>query len=184
MGLRFLSKKACFHLIEVNYKSCLTLGIIVVWAHSTPNFSTSFLRLLVAASRMAKTWSTNQVMHSVLSFSSKNSTPSWPKNACAIQNNETYLVQLYLSKSRLVMYLPARSGIYSMIASRTLHLVSSASSTMAGRRDCESCWIPITSLTQSKLEMIFNLTSGHSSFNWARNNGRRCSIVLWKIVTF
>ena len=88
-----------FNLIEVNYKSCLTLGIIVVWAHSTPNFSTSFLRLLVAASRMAKTWSTNQVMHSVLSFSSKNSTPSWPKNEWTIQNNERYLVKLYLSQA-------------------------------------------------------------------------------------
>ena len=32
-------------------------------------------------------------------------------------------------------HLPARSGIYSMMASRTLHLVSSASSTMAGNKD-------------------------------------------------
>lgn len=30
-----------------------TLGMIVAWAHSFPNFSTSFFRLLVAASRMA-----------------------------------------------------------------------------------------------------------------------------------
>ena len=41
-----------------------------------------------------------------------------------------------------------------------------------------SCWIPMTSLTQSRLEMMFNLTSGHSSFNWERNRGRRCSIVF------
>lgn len=56
---------------------------------------------------------------------------------------------------------PASSGIYSMMASRTLHLASSASSTMAGRRDWESWRIPITSFTQSKLEMIFKRTSGH-----------------------
>lgn len=30
-----------------------TLGMMVAWAQSLPNFSTSFLRLLVAASRMA-----------------------------------------------------------------------------------------------------------------------------------
>ena len=36
----------------------------------------------------------------------------------------------------------------------------------------------MTSLTQSRLEMMFNLTSGHSSFNWERNRGSRCSIVF------
>ena len=71
--------------------------------------------------------------------------------------------------------------MYSMIANLTLHLVSSASSTMAGRRDWDNCWIPITSLTQSKLEMIFNLTSGHSSFSWLRKSGSKCSIVLKKM---
>ena len=65
-----------------------------------------------------------------------------------------------------------------MMAKRTLHFVSSASSTMAGRSDWDNCWIPITSLTQSRLEMMFSLTSGHSSFSWAKNNGSRCSIVL------
>ena len=59
---------------------------------------------------------------------------------------------------------PASSGIYSMMASRTLHLASSASSTMAGRSDWESCRIPITSFTQSKLEMIFKRTSGHCKY--------------------
>ena len=39
---------------------------------------------------------------------------------------------------------PASKGIYSMIASLTLHLLSSASSTMAGKRDWESWLIPIT----------------------------------------
>ena len=38
----------------------------------------------------------------------------------------------------------ARRGMYSMIASRTLHLLSSASSTMAGRREVESWLMPIT----------------------------------------
>lgn len=32
-----------------------TLGTMVFWAHSAPNFSTSFIRLQVAASRMAYT---------------------------------------------------------------------------------------------------------------------------------
>ena len=59
---------------------------------------------------------------------------------------------------------PASSGIYSMMASLTLHLASSASSTMAGRRDWESWRIPITSFTQSKLEMIFKRTSGHCKY--------------------
>ena len=76
--------------------------------------------------------------------------------------------------------LPARSGIYSIIASLTRHLVSSASSTMAGSRDWESCWIPMTSLTQSKLEMMFNRTSGHSSLSWDRKSGNKCSMVLEK----
>lgn len=62
---------------------------------------------------------------------------------------------------------PASSGIYSMMASRTLHLASSASSTMAGRSDWESCRIPITSFTQSKLEMIFKRTSGHCKYTRA-----------------
>ena len=39
---------------------------------------------------------------------------------------------------------PARSGMYSIIASLTLHLVSSASSTIAGSRLCDNCLIPIT----------------------------------------
>lgn len=36
----------------------------------------------------------------------------------------------------------------------------------------------VTSLTQSRLEMIFNRTSGHSSFSCVRNSGNKCSIVL------
>jgi hypothetical protein len=55
-------------------------------------------------------WSTSHVIHSEFSFSSKNSTPSCP----------------------------ARSGMYSIIASRTRHFESSASSTMAGNNDCDS----------------------------------------------
>ena len=75
--------------------------------------------------------------------------------------------------------LPANKGMYSIIASRTLHFWSSANSTIAGRRDCDNCWIPMTSFTQSRFEMIFNLTSGHSSFSWLKNKGRRCSMVLF-----
>lgn len=44
-------------------------------AHSDPNFSTRFLRFMVAASRMANTLSISHCMHSVFSFSSKTSTP-------------------------------------------------------------------------------------------------------------
>ena len=68
--------------------------------------------------------------------------------------------------------------MYSIIANLTLHFVSSANSTMAGRRDWDNCWIPITSLTQSRLEIMFSLTSGHSSFNWLRKSGSKCSMVL------
>ena len=69
-----------------------TLGITVCWAQSVPNFSTSFFRLLVAASLeakyeklptvclytnlMAKTWSMSQVIQREFNFSSKKSTPS------------------------------------------------------------------------------------------------------------
>ncbi len=37
--------------------------------------------------------------------------------------------------------------------------------------------LPMTSLTQSKFEMILSLTSGHSSFNCDKNIGNKCSIV-------
>ena len=47
-----------------------------------------------------------------------------------------------------------------MIANLTLHLLSSANSTIAGKSDWESCWIPITSFTQSRFEMIFSLQGG------------------------
>ena len=94
-------------MVFVTIRTLLTLGITVCCAHSVPKFSTSFLRLLVAASLMANTWSMSHVMQRLFSFSSKKSTPSWP----------------------------ASSGMYSMMASRTRHFVSSASSTMAGSRD-------------------------------------------------
>lgn len=38
-----------------------------------------------------------------------------------------------------------------MIASLTLHLLSSASSTIAGKSDCESWLIPITATEQQKI---------------------------------
>ena len=70
--------------------------------------------------------------------------------------------------------------MYSMIANLTRHLVSSANSTIAGNKDWDNCWIPITSLTQSRLEIIFSLTSGHSSLSWFKKSGSKCSIVLKK----
>ena len=79
----------------------------------------------------------------------------------------------------MLSYLPANNGMYSMIANRTLHLLSSANSTIAGNNDCDNCWIPITSLTQSRLEMMLSLTSGHSSLSWLKNKGKRCSMVLF-----
>jgi hypothetical protein len=48
-----------------------------------------------------------------------------------------------------------------MMARRTLHLASSASSTIAGSSDWESWRMPITSLTQSRLEIMLRRTSGH-----------------------
>ena len=47
------------------------------------------------------------------------------------------------------------------MANRTLHFVSSARSTIAGSKLCESWLIPITLLTLSRLEIMFSLTSGH-----------------------
>lgn len=41
-----------------------------------------------------------------------------------------------------------------------------------------TCWMPMTSFTQSRLEMMFNRTSGHSSFSCERKSGSRCSMVL------
>lgn len=67
---------------------------------------------------------------------------------------------------------------YSMMAYLTRHFESSANSTIAGNKDCESCCIPITSLTHSKLLIIFRRTSEHSSLSCDKNNGNKCSIVL------
>jgi len=44
--------------------------------------------------------------------------------------------------------------------------------------DALTCCIPITSLTQSRLEIMFNRTSGHSSFSCDKKRGSKCSIVL------
>ena len=133
----------------------MTLGMMASLAHSTPKTSVSFLRLCVAASRIEKTVSPNQLMQSAANFSSKNCTPSWL----------------------------ARRGIYSMMANRTRHCLSSASWTIAGSRDCERSSIPMTVhkklvgisqetresimpwLTNSSLEMICKRTSGNSSLS-------------------
>lgn len=94
----------------------MTLGIMASLAHPTPKTSVSFFRFCVAASLIENTVSPSQLMQRVLSFSSKNLTPSWL----------------------------ARSGMYSMIANRTRHCLSSASCTIAGRRDWDKSSIPIT----------------------------------------
>lgn len=94
----------------------MTLGTIASLAHSTPNTSVSFLRFWVEASRMEKTVSPSQLMQRLLSFSSKNFTPSCD----------------------------ASRGTYSIMANRTRHCLSSASCTMAGSRDWERSSMPMT----------------------------------------
>ena len=133
----------------------MTLGMMAALAQSTPKTSVSFLRFCVAASRIEKTVSPSQLMHRLPSFSSKNCTPSWL----------------------------ASKGMYSMMASRTRHCLSSASCTMAGSSDCESSSMPITWLTSSSLEMMCRRTSGNSSLSICRNMGRRCAMVLWDRVS-
>eukprot|EP00123_Amoebidium_parasiticum_P015460 comp22982_c0_seq1/m.36571 comp22982_c0_seq1/g.36571 ORF comp22982_c0_seq1/g.36571 comp22982_c0_seq1/m.36571 type:complete len:305 (+) comp22982_c0_seq1:1001-1915(+) len=99
---------------------------------------------------MENTQSLSQVMQRLLSLSSKNSRPS-----CS-----------------------ASRGTYSMMARRTRHCLSSASSTMAGRSACDSSSIPTTLFTASSFEMIFKRTSGNSSFNNCRNRGMSWSMVF------
>jgi len=94
----------------------IILGTMTTFAHSTPNTSVKFFRLTVAASRILYTVSPNHDMHRLPSCSSKNCLPSWRE----------------------------RRGIYSMMACRTRHALSSASSTMAGRRLSERNSIPMT----------------------------------------
>lgn len=102
--------------------------MMAILAQSTPKTSVSLRRLTVAASRIEKTGSPSQAMQRLPSWSSKNWTPS-----CL-----------------------ARRGMYSMIACRTRHCLSSASSTMAGRRALERRSMPMTggieiSLLQSRM---------------------------------
>lgn len=104
-------------------------------AHSEPNFSTRFLRLTVAASRIAKTLSMSHCIHKVFSFSSKTSTPCMREQ---LKSGRKWDWALMLTSCS------ARSGMYSMMANLTLHLASSANSTMAGSSDCASWLIPIT----------------------------------------
>jgi len=133
----------------VCWANTIICGIIVVLAHSTPKTSVNFLRFAVAASRIEYTQSPNQDIHKLPSFSSKNWTPNWL----------------------------ASNGICSIIAKRTLHCLSSASSTIAGSKDWDNNSIPITLLTKSNLDIIFKRTSGISSFNNCKNNGNKFSIV-------
>lgn len=124
-----------------------------------------------------KTLSCSHCMQRAPSLSSKNPIPNWLANR----------------------------GTYSIIASRTLQWRSSASSTIAGNKDCDSKSIPITCrkryfghqsnkqaikvakrntrdvqqtwLTWSSLLMMLRRTSGNSSFRRERKIGSRCSIV-------
>lgn len=52
----------------------------------------------------------------------------------------------------------ARTGVCSMIASRTLHFLSSARFTMAGSSAALSICIPTTPFTACKPEIIFRRT--------------------------
>ncbi len=91
---------------------------------------------MVAASRMLYTVSPNQDMHRLESCSSKNSLPS-----CV-----------------------ASRGMYSMIACRTRHDLSSASSTMAGKRWSASSWIPMTAADRIRTlcDWVFNYGGEHT----------------------
>lgn len=142
--------------------------MMALLAHPTPKTSVSFFKFLVAASRIEKTVSPSQLMQSVLSLSSKKSCPSWP----------------------------ASNGMYSMMANRTRHCLSSANCTMAGSSDCDRSSIPMTEensapitdhwpgevdsplLTSSSFEIMWRRTSGNSSFSICKNIGKRCAIVL------
>mmetsp|Transcript_22927 Transcript_22927/g.74696 ORF Transcript_22927/g.74696 Transcript_22927/m.74696 type:complete len:332 (-) Transcript_22927:495-1490(-) len=129
--------------------SAMTLGMMCVRVHSTPNSSPSLRRLLEAASRMEYTWSESQPRQRAPSFSSKKFMPS-----CE-----------------------ARSGMYSMMARRTRQCRSSARSTMAGRSDWERRSTPITWFTWSSFEMMLRRTSGNSSLRRTRKMGRSWSMV-------
>ena len=96
-------------------KPLLKLNIIWIYLTEHKDYF-NWKNSLLFSYKQKHTWSPSHCMHKAPSFSSKNSTPSWL----------------------------ARSGIYSIIASRTRQCLSSASSTIAGRRDCESKSIPIT----------------------------------------
>mmetsp|Transcript_35119 Transcript_35119/g.65069 ORF Transcript_35119/g.65069 Transcript_35119/m.65069 type:complete len:212 (+) Transcript_35119:491-1126(+) len=69
----------------------------------------------------------------------------------------------------------AKIGMCLRIASRILHFLSRASSSIAGIRDCDNSSIPMTSFTASSLEMTFRRTSGSSSLSNWRNWGSRNS---------
>mmetsp|Transcript_37828 Transcript_37828/g.96705 ORF Transcript_37828/g.96705 Transcript_37828/m.96705 type:complete len:213 (+) Transcript_37828:372-1010(+) len=118
-------------------------------AHSTPKTTVSFLRLVMAAALTVDTESASQAMHILASLSSKKAAPS-----CE-----------------------ARRGMCSMMARRTRHWRSSASSMMAGRSDCDRESTPITWLTESSFEIMLSLASWCSSLSSDRKRGTSCSIV-------
>lgn len=132
---------------------------MALFAQPIPKTSVRFFKLFVAAARIEYTQSPSQDIHNVANFSSKNATPFEFK-------------LFYLTNWA------AKRGMFSIIANRTLHCLSPASSTIAGRRDWDSKSIPITVLTFSILAMIFKRTSEASSFSRDKKSGTRCSIVL------
>mmetsp|Transcript_18894 Transcript_18894/g.46381 ORF Transcript_18894/g.46381 Transcript_18894/m.46381 type:complete len:212 (-) Transcript_18894:905-1540(-) len=118
-------------------------------AHSTPNTCVSLRRFSIAASRIVYTLSASHVMHIFARRSSKNWTPIWL----------------------------ASSGMCSMIARRTRHCLSSASSIMAGSSDCDSESTPMTLFTLSSLLIMLSRASWCSSLSSERKSGTSCSIV-------
>lgn len=75
----------------------------------------------------------------------------------------------------------ASSGMYSMMACRTRHCLSSANSTIAGRRDCERSSIPITeevrisALHHNGVSNIFTIIHSFELANDVQSN-------VWEVV--
>ena len=114
----------------------MTFGMIDSFDQPTPKTSVSFLKFWVAASRIEKTVSPSHPMQRSLSCSSKNLTPSWL----------------------------ARRGIYSMMARRTRHCLSSANCTIAGSNDWERSSMPIT-ISRRKILLDRLAASRCSAYN-------------------
>mmetsp|Transcript_37150 Transcript_37150/g.75230 ORF Transcript_37150/g.75230 Transcript_37150/m.75230 type:complete len:290 (-) Transcript_37150:577-1446(-) len=80
------------------------------------------------------------------------------------------------SKNFAPIWLASR-GMCWMMARRTRHWRSSASSVTAGRRDCARASGPMTALTAWSLEMMLRRASWCSSLSSPSSSGTSCSIV-------